>query len=272
MTYMAIWEFTNYRDYIQSQLGFEGQRTGRRKELALAIQVHTTYVSQVLHGKADFSLEQGEAINHFFQHTEDEGDYLLLLISKDRAGSTALRKRYEHKIQKMREERQTISKRLKADHKISDKDREKFYSSAYYGATHVLCSLPGYQNLKDLSQALNLPLNQTSQIVDFLVSIGLLELQQHKIVPGHHHIHLGNDSELILKHHSNWRMHALSKLQFLKKDDLHYSSAISISEQGAFRVKELLLEVLKKTVQEVQSHPPEEAYVLNFDFYKMGNS
>ena len=70
---MAIWEFSSYREYLVERLGGEGLRTGARKELAEKISVHTTFVSQVLKGKAHFSLEQAEAINQAFDHTNEEG-------------------------------------------------------------------------------------------------------------------------------------------------------------------------------------------------------
>src|ERR1700758_4028313 len=109
---MRIWDHTNYRQYLLARLGEEGSRTGLRKKLAEAIPVHTTFVSQVLKGRAEFSLEQGEAVNAFLEHTEDEGEYFLLLLMQDRAGSGKLKSRFERKIQLMRDERLNIKKRV----------------------------------------------------------------------------------------------------------------------------------------------------------------
>jgi DNA-binding MarR family transcriptional regulator len=266
---MQIWEFINYRDYLMLKLGPEGTRSGARKELAEAIGVHTTYVSQVLKGRAEFSLEQAEGINLHFDHSDDEGEYFILLLLKERAGSPPLKKRFDKKILKMREERLNISRRLNVDSTISDKDREKFYSSALYGATHVLCSLPQFRTTRDLAHALSLPLSRMTEIVEFLLRIGLLKSEKDQLVAGTQHVHLGNQSELILKHHINWRMHTISNLQFLDREDLHYSAALSISAADAFKVKEAILETLKRTVEIVGKTKVESAYVLGFDFYKL---
>ena len=107
-----IWNFTDYRPYLVEKLGVEGSRTGLRKKLAEAIGVHTTFVSQVLKEKGDFSLEQGEAVNSFLSHTQDEGEYFLLLLMKDRAGTRELKKRFQDKIDLQRKERLNIKKRL----------------------------------------------------------------------------------------------------------------------------------------------------------------
>lgn len=266
---MQVWEFLDYRAYLTSKIGPEGTRSGGRKELAAAISVHTTYVSQVLKGKAEFSLEQAEAINTFYGHTDDEGEYFILLLLKERAGVPKLKKRFEGRIQKMRDERLNISRRLNAENAISKEDRERFYSSAVYGATHVLSSLPQYRDVLSLSEALNLPKVRVAEIVEFLLRIGVLIRENDQLLPGPRHVHLGNDSEMILKHHTNWRMHCISNLQFLDKEDLHYSAGLSISHDGAFRVKEAILETLKKTVKIVGESKVETGYVLNFDFYKL---
>lgn len=266
---MQVWEFQNYRDYLVSRLGPEGSRSGGRKELASAIQVHTTHISQVLKGKAELSLEQAEAINTVFGHTEDEGEYFLLLLLKDRAGTPKLKKRFESKIQKMRDARLNIRERLNADNVITEKDREKFYSSAVYGAVHVLCSIPQFRDVKSLAEALKLPRKRVAEIVEFLLRIGVLKNENDQLLPGTKHVHLSNDSEMVLKHHTNWRMHAISSLQFLDKEDLHYSACLSISHEGAFIVKEAILETLKRVVEVVGKSEVETGYVLNFDFYKL---
>jgi uncharacterized protein (TIGR02147 family) len=266
---MQIWEFKAYRPYLNARLSEGGPRSGKRTELAAAIQVHTTFVSQVLKGRAELSLEQADGINLFLSHSEDESEYFLTLVLQDRAGTKRLRTRFEDKINKMRETRQNIGKRLQAESEISEKDRERFYSSAVYGATHVLCSLPHLQDPTALAAALRLPLSRVTEILDFLLRIGLLQQDRGRYSPGTRHVHLNNQSELILKHHINWRLHCVSALQFLDRDDLHYSGCMSLSREDAFRVKEAILEALSRTVKIVETTTVEEAYVLGLDFYKL---
>lgn len=268
---MKIWDFDKYRDYLEVRLGAEGSRTGLRKKLAAAIPVHTTFVSQVLKGRNEFSLEQGEAINSFLNHSESEGEFFLLLISKDRAGHEKLKSRFQNKINEIRETRMNIKNRIEDSSSISTKDREKFYSSFIYGAVHVLSAIPGYQSLKSLSTALNIPISKLKEIIEFMVRLGLLKEDQEKIISSSNHVHLENTSELVLKHHSNWRYHAISKMQFLDKNDLHYSACVSLSQNDVRRIKELILENLKKNIEIISSSKEETAYVFNFDFYKLIN-
>lgn len=266
---MRIWEFNTYREYLEAKLGSEGTRTGLRKQLAEFIPVHTTFVSQVLKNKADFSLEQGEAINTFLEHSEDEGEFFLMLLLKDRAGNVKLKKRFENKIQKMREQHFNIKNRLKSSDDISQKDREKFYSSSIYGAVHVLASIPAYQNLNALSEMTRLSKSRMREIVDFLIQIKILTEGSNNIISTTNHVHLDNSSELILKHHANWRQHTLTSLQFLDKDDLHYSACMTLSLADAIKVKESILENLKKNIEIVGRSKEETAFVMCLDFFKL---
>ncbi len=265
----SIWDCTTYREYLISQMGGEGTRSGKRKELAHQIGVHTTFVSQVLTGRAELSLEQGEAINHYLAHTEDESEFFLQLIMMERAGSAALKRRFKQKVDQLRQERLNIGRRVRAKGSISEKDRERFYSSHIYGAIHVLASIQRFRDAKALSAALHIPVSRARELIDFLVHIGLLSEADGKIKPLSNHVHLSNDSETVLKHHSNWRMHTLNRLRLREPQDLHYSACLSLSRDDAFKIKESLLESLKKNLKVVEASPEETAYVYNMDFYPL---
>lgn len=266
---MRIWDFTHYREYLEYRLGPEGTRTGLRKKLAAAIPVHTTFVSQVLKGLTDFSLEQAEAINLFLEHTDDEGEYFILLILKDRAGNAKLKMRFESKIKEARDARLNIKKRLESTNEISVKDREKFYSNAFYGVLHVLTAIPQFQTLEALSMATKLSLSRVREMIEFLISINVIIETDGKIQAGPKHVHLNNDSELILKHHINWRQFAITNLQFLDRDDVHYSAGMSLSVEDAFKIKESILSNLKNNLDLVAKSKDEVAYGLCIDFFKL---
>lgn len=266
---MKIWNFTDYRLYLLEKLGADGSRTGLRKQLAAAIPVHTTFVSQVLKGRAEFSLEQAEAINGFLEHTDDEGEYFILLLLKERSENLKLRARFDRKIKAMRDERLNIQSRLDVQGEISLKDRERFYSSHIYGAVHVLTGIPDFKTVDALADATKTSRGRMRDIVDFLLRLGVLKEIAGELSPGPAHVHLSNESELILRHHTNWRMHTINNLQFLDRDDLHYSAGLTLSREDAFRVKESILQNLKSNVDIISKSQEEVAYVLNFDFYKL---
>ncbi len=266
---MKIWNFTVYREYLLEKLGADGSRTGLRKQLAAAIPVHTTFISQVLKGRAELSLEQAEAVNSFLEHTDDEGEYFILLLLKARSENVKLKARFDRKIKAMRDERLNIQARLDVQSEISLKDRERFYSSHIYGAVHVATGIATFKTVDALADATKTPRGRMRDIIDFLLRLGILKEADGELSPGPAHIHLSNESELILRHHTNWRMHAINNLQFLDRDDLHYSAALTLTREDAFRVKESILQNLKANVEIISKSKEEIAYVMNLDFYKM---
>ena len=81
-------------------------------------------------------------------------------------------------------------------------------------------------------------------------------------------MHLGNDSALISKHHTNWRLQALRSMDHETKDDLHYSSAITISHKDAVKIKAMLVDSLENIRKVVHPSFAEDLYIFNMDFFR----
>ena len=264
-----IWDHSTYRSYLVEKLGGDRSRTGLRKKLAAAIPVHTTFVSQVLKGRAEFSLEQAEATNEFFAHTRDEGEYFLLLVMHGRAGSSKLRRRFEEKIRGIQEERQKVKNRVKNDDEISIKDRERFYSSHLYAAIHVLTSIPEFSTVDRIAESLRLPRERIQEMIEFLLKLGVLVSRAGEFHPGPRHVHLGGDTPLIIKHHTNWRLHTTANLQFAERNDVHYSACVSLSKADVLKIRESILKNLEGNLSVISKSNEEDAYVYSLDFYRL---
>lgn len=263
-----IYNYKDYRIYLVSRLGQRGTRTGLRKRLAEHLGVHTTLVSQVLLGKAEFSLEQAEGCNIFFEHDENESEYFLLLVIKDRAGTVQLKNRFKKKIELLRADQLNISKRISDSIEVTPLDQSKFYSSYLCSAIHVLVSIPEFQNFSSLAKKLNMEKQELREIVFFLEKIGAVVKNGDQLNYGPQHINLDKNSHLIQQHHTNWRIQAISSLAKSKKEDLHYSSILSLSKKDAYRIKDSILMNFEENVKIITSSKEEVAFVYNFDFYE----
>jgi len=228
---LEIYEFYSYKKYLENRLGKRGSRTGLRKKLSEFMRVHTTFVSQVLLDKADFSLEQAESINDFLLHTDAESEYFIYLVMYGRAGSAALKRRLKNKIQELKTVRLDIKKRLQSASSITPEQKYKFYSSHLYGAIHVLVSIPQFQKFDDLLKALRIDEQKLKEMIEFLLEIGVVVTDKEKLKPGPSHVHLGNDSDLIVQHHKNWRLHSLTNVNKKEKTDVRYSACMSLSKE-----------------------------------------
>lgn len=265
----SVFEFDDYRPYLTSRLGEAGKRTGLRSQACKAVGCHSTYLSQVLGGKTELSLEYAEAFNRFFHHGTEEGNFFLLLLLKSRAGSAALRERFQGQIDGVRKDRSALRGRLKEADEVSTFDQDRFYSSWLYGALHVLSSLPRLKTKSQLAESLGASETKVSEALEFLQRIGLIVSGKHGYQVGPRHVHLNSDSHFINRHHANWRLHAVQSLEASSPEDLHYSGAISLSKAAAQQIRADLLKTFKSSMALMRDSKEEVAYVYNYDFYRL---
>jgi len=269
-----VFEYENYKVYLNDRLDNPGRGGGRgcRTKLSKAIGCQTAYTAQVLRGAAHFSLEQGEGINEFLGHTDEEGHFFLLLIQRERAGTKKLQNRFEQQMKGIREKRLLLSNRLKVSHSLEIKDQVTYYSAWYFAAIHALVSIPKFRNITEIAKHLNLDVKKVREVADFLVAAGLLVYESPKgstLIVGRRSIHLGADSPLIAKHHTNWRLQALRALERSEPENLHYSSAISVSEADAARIREILVKTIEMIKPIIRESKEETVQCLSFDLFKV---
>jgi len=264
-----LFDYYDYKTYLNDRLNDEGSPRGSRSRLAEAIGCQSAYVSSVLRGNAHFTPEQAENINHFFLHSEDESDFFLTLLQLNRAGTGALRMRLQKQLQKISETRLDLKKKLSVKQSLSLMDQSVYYSEWYYLAIHVLISVPGFQNVNALSAKLGLPVKIIADAVQFLLQVGLVEQTSSGLKVRTYQIHLGGESPLIGKHHVNWRLRAVHNIPMKTANDVHYSSVVSLSRKDAMRIAELFIETIKKSKAIVRDSKEEDIRCLSLDFFSL---
>lgn len=260
----------DYKAFMRDSLEVRSRELnerGVRSRLAEAVKCHTAYVSQVLNGDAQFSLEQAELIARFFQLNKDEATYLLLLVQYDRSGTTTLKAHFEFQLKELAKKQLVLKDRLEFKKSLSREDQATFYSSWQYGAIHILVSVPGCNTEKGIAKYLNLPISKVIDILNFLVSVGLVVKVEGRYSIGTSHIHLEHDSPMISKHHSNWRVKAIQSLDEVHSNDLHYSSAITCSEEDAVKIKTALIRAIDEVRAIVRPSKDEGGFVYCLDFF-----
>lgn len=131
-----------------------------KAKLAVALNCQPAFVSQVINGNPDFSLEQALRVNSFFQHDGFESQFFMLLVQKMRAGSKELSVFFENQIVKMRKKRYSLAKRLEASNIIDEKVQAQYYSSWHYAAVHILTSIPQFSSAEKIAEGLGLSIEK----------------------------------------------------------------------------------------------------------------
>jgi hypothetical protein len=191
----------------------------------------------------------------------------LLLLQYDRAGTPVLRAHFREEIDAVLERRNVLKERLATTKELDREDHSIYFSSWMFAAIHVQLAVPPFQTRESIARALQIPVSRVAEILEFLVSRKLAQQTGDQFSVGEFHLHLGNDSSMIAKHHTNWRLKAMQALEQHRKNDLHYSSVIAISKTDAKRLKAFFADSLTDARQIIAPSKEEELYCISLDFF-----
>ncbi len=237
--------------------------------MAVALNVHTTLVSQIFRGNKSLSMDQAMALADYLGLSELETEYFLLLVQLDRAATDKLKSHLKKQLKRKREEGLELSHHLAKDTQLSDVDKSIFYSSWIYSALRVLTSLNSHQNIEDLAKHLDLPKAMVSNAMEFLVSRNLCISERGKFKPGHQRTHLESTSPLIARHHTNWRLKAIENFDVISSHELVYTAPLSISQKDAAAFRQKLVKLISELGGTVKDTDPESFYCFNIDWLEL---
>jgi uncharacterized protein (TIGR02147 family) len=267
---ISVYNFTSYKAYLLKKIEIgSSEERGFRTRLVEAVQCQSSYLSQVLNGKPDFTLEQAIRINQFFLHDKEESRYFILLVEFERAGSRELRSFFKEQIDDLQTARFNLKKRLKHDEEIPLESQHKYYSTWFYSAIHIALAIPELQSPLKIAQRLDLPEATVLQVIRFLEENGLVEVKKGTYHFTKKQVHLSRDSEFIQRHHINWRSKTLQAVEKNVSNDLHYSYVFAISQSDFEKVKEIFVKTLDEVLKVSAPSPSEELCALTLDCFKL---
>lgn len=152
-----IYGSKTYRDFLAKELDSEHFGRGARAELAEYLGVQNSFISQVLSGKQNFTLEQTIRLAQFLSLKDPERDFLLLLVSKERSGSQELKEYYQHQIKRRLESKNEVQNRVSREvRKIGEQELTEYYGSWHTPAIHMLLKNSKIRDLNEISRLLSL--------------------------------------------------------------------------------------------------------------------
>lgn len=266
----SIYEYSDYKSYLKDKIQSLPSK-GRGVKLKMAEHLHcqNTYVSLVLNSEAHFSLEQGARLNSFFEHTQYEARFFLLLLHQARAGSEELRKYYQEEIRDVVIRNSDLKKRTHVKNSLREKDQDVYYSSWIYSAIHILVTIKEFQTAPQIARRLNLSKDKTMEVLNFLIGCGILIKEGSTYSTGLTQIHLSKDSPHIQKHHTNWRIRAIHSIDLNDPSDLHFSNVISMSEKDIVKVREIFINAIADARSIIKDSPEEKLHSICVDFFEV---
>ncbi len=265
-----IFEFDCYKAFVTQRIqAMPSEGRGQYKRLAEHINVHTSFISQVFRGDKHLTLEQGYLLADSFGLDEEETDYLLTCIVRDRAGTQAMRRFYDRKLKAMRSKWERPSSRVKPQATLQEEDKSEFYSQWYVSAIRLLTSIEKYQSPEAVGAQLNLSPRLVGEVVRFLLSRGLCELKDGRLVMKVARTHVPADSPHVLRHHLNWRVKALECLPRQKEPFISFTCPFTAGEADRQKLRRLTSQFIGEFSRIVDESPAEELSCLNLDWFKV---
>lgn len=265
---MKIFEYDAYKAFVQDRIEqMPGKGRGQYRALAEKLRMHTTLVSQVFRGDRHLTPEQACDLCTYWGLTALETEMFLALLNRERAGSKTLQKTYTQQIDGLRKRSEKFSQRLPQEKILTKEVQLLFYSSWYYSAIRLLTSIPKYRSVDNMAERLSLPRQLVSEVVEFLVANGLcIRNKKDEIVMGPQRTHLAKDSPLIAKHHLNWRLKGLNRLEGAKDHEILFTAPLSISEKDADKVRKKIYALVEEISEIVKDTDAEKVCYLNIDW------
>ncbi|MFM6928036.1 MAG: TIGR02147 family protein [Bdellovibrio sp.] len=265
---VSIYHYQDYKEFYNAWVANQPREGfGEYRRLAQALGVSTTMVSQVFKADKHLSLELASEVCDYLRLDDDETDYFLLLVDYGRAGSFKLQKRFQRQIKTRQEKSKKLENRVKGS-ELSEEARNTFYSSWIYTGVRMLVDTGKYNDAEALSRYLNLPRNHVQKVLDFLIGNNLLIDEKEGLKLGSARTHIGSSSSLVNRHHMNWRIQAMGKIQQNRDEDFFYTSSMVMSQEVADWVRQELPAIVERINAKVIPSPSEVVRCLNIDYFE----
>lgn len=264
---MDTYLHNTYKEFLRAYIADSTQK-GPVSRIATMCGCDRTYLSQVLNGKADLTPDHLIQLCDALDCSEMESRYLLLLLLRDRASALAARRSFQRKIDKLKREAQELSGKIiskESPTKITETQRNVYYSSWIYAATHSLTSIPAFQTVPALSEKLNVPADKMARTLKALVEMGVITEQKNVFKHNGQDVYLPRESSQTTSHHWNWRMKAIERAQ--EEEDIHYTVAFSISQSDLEKLRNQVLQLIDKQRSQVRASGTDIACVFCCDFF-----
>lgn len=266
---MSIFDYTDYKAYVKDWVKFQPKRgRGILRRMAEHLNVSPTMLSHVFQSDKHLSIEAVSELVQFMGLAEDEFDYFLLLVLYGKAGSYGLQMRLKKKIVIEQKKASQITKRMKADTELQEAIKSTFYSSWLYSGVRNMTACPSFKDVDQIANHLRISRNAVQKVVDFLLQNGLCVIKDGRLDVGPQQTHISHESPLVVKHHQNWRLHGLTKMNEGNERNLFFTSPMSMSRQTTEEIRPLILSLIEDVRKKIRPSPSEIVRCLSIDWFE----
>lgn len=268
---MSIYKHLKYQEILLSRIEhLKSQSSLTMAKLAEKVGVQSSYITHVFKGRAHFSADQLYAIGEALNFSEEEVEYLLLLLELERSVHSTRKRKLKEKIELQR------AKFLKTESHLSVetvRDLEaatiQYYLDPLCQLVMVFLNFPQYA--KDpflLGAKLGMGSQQLEEILGRLQSSGKVEITKngYKVLSGSDH--LPKESPLCQPHQTLMRYKSVDQMQRLAWGKAYsFSVTFSSTPEDKAQIQSAFLDFVNAAEKIVKKSPREKVYQINFDLF-----
>ena len=266
---ISVFNYLKYTEFLDFQVKSNKKIYGYKAQLAQAAGCQRSFISQVLKGKADISIEHAIGLSGFWALTELEEDYFINLVLLARTTNKKLKDRLHRKLENARRDSENLTKRITEKTVLTDERAAIFYSNWQYLAVTILISIPNFRTVATIASRL--------EVSERFIEKTLIELKElgmaHNIGPEwmatQSTIHLSRDSQYNTLNHSHWRQRALQNAFLSDEKDIHYTSVCTLTLADAEKIRQAVFQLIDESRKIVAPSKEEEMFCLTCDWFKV---
>lgn len=265
-----LFDYQDYRVYLRIYFkslpkgGF-----GQLSKVARALDIQPSLLTGILQGAKNLTPEQALELTHHLQMSELEAEYFTLLVQYDRAGTERLRERLRLKLTEVKAKSELLKNRLPPKTELPEQVKAQFYSQWFYSAVRMATSIDEIRAPEQIAEKLGLSRQTVIKVLELLVLNNVVENRDGIYRMGAQSTHVGAGEMLVSRHHTNWRLKAIEKLNQDSTTGLHFTSPLSISQSDLENVRKILAHSIDAIFDVVDPSPAEEVACLCIDWFKV---
>lgn len=266
----SIYEFLNYREYLADWIEGQGRRShGLKGRMAMAMGISSSLLSQVLKGDKTLTPDQTSDLIDFMGLLELEAEYLHLLVEYDRAGNPRYRTKLQRKLVQLQNQSRKLGTRVPRNKELTDEQKAIYYSSWLYTGIRNLTAVPAFDHAGAIAERLGMEPALVQRVLLFLIENGLCRLDDKTgaVTYGPAATHTDKDSPFANKHHQNWRLMALQKMELRRESDVFFTSPMSLSHEAHRQIQDLIANFIQAAMKVSGPSSSETVSCLNIDWF-----
>lgn len=266
---ISIFDFREYSPFLRAYLKNQPKNGhGVLSRWADELRISTTLISLIVSGKKPLSLDLAVGLAAILGLAEKETDYFMLLSDWERAGSKLLRDILSKKIEVAQSASRLLKNRIEKANQLEGEALAKYYSSWIYAGIRNLISTDPKMSVETLASRLAIPRARASDALEFLLQQNLVAREGGGIQLGSRVIYLSSDSALVNKHHHNWRIKGMQKMDSRDEREMFFTLPMSLSNEAATQLRKNLVDMIQELRKIALDSESETVRCLNIDWFE----